>query len=169
MVVLEKDKMLNLANNTVNLALNKGASEVEVYLYEGHAKNVGIERGQITKSNKILDRGLGIRVALKKAIGFAYTNAIENDDSIYDVIINALNAAKASKPDSNWTGFPEKMPYSQTEKTFDPKIFQMNSEDLVKIAYDMLDSAINAEKNVLPIEGGVNAAFSRCKEDRSAT
>ncbi|MCW3998026.1 MAG: TldD/PmbA family protein [Candidatus Bathyarchaeota archaeon] len=159
MVVLEKDKMLTLADNTVSLALQKGASEVEVYLYEGHAKNVGIERGQITKSNKILDRGLGIRVVARKAIGFAYTNAIESDDSIHDVIMSALNAARASKPDNNWNGFPEKKPYFQIENTYDRKIVQLSSEDLVTIAYEMLDSAIAAEKNVLPIEGGVSAAF----------
>jgi PmbA protein len=158
-VVLEKDKMLTLVDNTVSLALQKGASEVEVYLYEGHVKNVGIERGQITKSNKLLDRGLGIRVVARKAIGFAYTNAVKNDDSIHDVIRSALSAARASKPDNNWNGFPEKKPYFQIENTYDRKIVQVSSEDLVSMAYDMLDSAIIAEKNVLPIEGGVSAAF----------
>jgi PmbA protein len=158
-VVLEKEKMLTLADNTVSLALQKGASEVEVYLYEGHAKNVGIERGQITKSNKILDRGLGVRVVARKTIGFAYTNAIENSESINEVIMSALNAARASKPDNNWNGFPEKKPYFQIENTYDRKIVQLHSEDLVAIAYEMLDSAIASEKNVLPIEGGVSAAF----------
>ena len=79
MVVLEKDEMLTLVDETLNLALKKGASEVEVYFYEGNAKNAIIERGQITKSNKILDRGLGNRVVIRKAVGFAYTNAIETD------------------------------------------------------------------------------------------
>jgi PmbA protein len=157
-VVLEKDKILTLVDDTVGLALKKGASEVEVYFYEGHAKTAIIERGQITKSNKILDRGLGIRVAVRKAVGFGYTNAIENDDSINEVILSALNAAKASKPDNEWAGFPEKKQYSQTENTYDRKIIQLRSEDLVSIAYEMLDAAISAEKNVLPIEGGVNAA-----------
>ena len=158
MVVLEKDEMLTLVDETLNLALKKGASEVEVYFYEGNAKNAIIERGQITKSNKILDRGLGIRVVIRKAVGFAYTNAIETDESIGEVIVSALNAAKASKPDNNWNGFPENSQYFQTENTYDRKIVQLRSEDLVATAYEMLDAATNAKKNVLPIEGGVSAA-----------
>ena len=51
--VLEKDQMLNLAEKTVKIALRRGATEVEVYVYEGQATNVGIERGQITKTKKI--------------------------------------------------------------------------------------------------------------------
>ena len=103
MVVLEKEQILNLVDDTVDLGLRKGATEVEVYFYEGHAKNIVIERGQITKSNKILDRGLGIRVTQKKSIGFAYTNDIQNSGSIQEVILNALHAAKASKPDKDWS------------------------------------------------------------------
>ena len=80
MAVLEKEIMLDLADYAVNSALQKGASEVEAYLYEGHSTNIGIERGQVTKSNKIVDQGLGIRVVVKKALGFAYTNDIEIDD-----------------------------------------------------------------------------------------
>jgi len=158
-VVYEKDDLLTLVDNAVSLAFKKGVSEVEVYFYEGHEKNVIIERGQITKSNKLLDRGLGIRVIEKKAVGFAYTNVVENDDSINDVIVNALNAARASNPDDNWNGFPEKNQYLQTKDTYDDKLVHLSSEDLVSIAYEMLDAATNVDKNILPIEGGVNTAF----------
>jgi PmbA protein len=60
--VLEKDQMLNLAKKTVDMALRCGAKEAEAYVYEGQTTNVGIERGQITKSQRIIDRGLGLRV-----------------------------------------------------------------------------------------------------------
>jgi len=157
--VLEKDSMLNLADYAVSSALQKGASEVEAYLYEGHSTNIGIERGQVTKSNKIVDQGLGIRVVVQKALGFAYTNAIENKTIIDDVIVSALNAAKASKPDKNWSGFPEKKPYGLVEKTYDRKIVKLSSKDLIPLAYEMLDAAMTFGKNVLPIEGGLSAAF----------
>ena len=159
MAVLEKDSMLNLADYAVSSALQKGASEVEAYLYEGHSTNIGIERGQVTKSNKIVDQGLGIRVVVQKALGFAYTNAIENKTIIDDVIVSALNAAKASKPDKNWSGFPEKKPYGLVEKTYDRKIVKLSSKDLIPLAYEMLDAAMTVGKNVLPIEGGLSAAF----------
>ena len=159
MAVLEKDQMLRLAENTVGIALKKGAAEVEAYVYEGQATNVGIERGQIAKSNKIIDRGLGVRVAVNKAVGFAYTNIIDERDAVEETILRALSAARASKPDSDWNGFPEKKPYSDAEKNYDRKIHKISSEVLVELASSMLDAAVSVNKHVFPIEGGAGAAY----------
>ena len=159
MAVLEKDQMLRLAENTVGIALKKGAAEVEAYVYEGQATNVGIERGQIAKSNKIIDRGLGVRVAVNKAVGFAYTNIIDEQDAVEETILRALSAARASKPDSDWNGFPEKKPYSDAEKNYDRKIHKISSEVLVELASSMLDAAVSVNKHVFPIEGGAGAAY----------
>jgi PmbA protein len=157
--VLEKDEMLRLAENSVDTALKKGAAEAEAYVYEGQTTSVGIERGQITKSNRIIDRGLGVRVSVNKAIGFAYTNIIESQTAIEDAILKALSAARASKPDQDWKGLPERKPYASAEKTYDYKISELRSEDLVGIASVMLDAAVNADKRVFPIEGGAGAAY----------
>jgi len=157
--VLEKDQMVHLAENAVSIALKKGAAEAEAYVYEGQATNVGIERGQITKSNRIIDRGLGIRAAVNKAVGFAYTNIIEGHSAIEDTILRALSAARASKPDQNWNGLPEKKPYATTEKIYDRKILELHSEGLVDIASDMLDAAMSVNKRVFPIEGGAGVAY----------
>ena len=159
MAVLEKDEMLNLAENTVKIALKKGAAEAEAYVYEGQTTKVGIERGQVTKSNKIIDRGLGIRVAVDKAVGFAYTNIIEDQIAIESTVLRALSAARASKPDQDWNGLPEKKPYVTTEKIYDRKIRKLHSEGLVSIASSMLDAAVSVNKCVFPIEGGAGAAY----------
>jgi len=157
--VLEEDQMLSLAENAVKEALKKGAAEAEAYVYEGQATNVGIERGQITKTNTIIDRGLGVRVIVDKAVGFAYTNIIEGQKAIEDTITGALSAARASKPDQDWNGLPEKRPYVTAEKTYDPRILEFRSEGLVDIASSMLDAAVSVNKRVFPIEGGAGAAY----------
>ena len=159
MATLEKDQMIQLAEKAVSIALKKGAAEAEAYVYEGQATNVGIEREQITKSNRIIDRGVGVRVVVNKAVGFAYTNIIEEKNALQDTILKALSAAKASKPDQDWKGLPEKKPYPATEKTFDSKIFEIHSEGLVDIASSMLDAAVSVNKRVFPIEGGAGAAY----------
>ena len=159
MAVLEKDQMLSLAENAVGIALKKGAAKAEVYVYEGQATNVGIERGQITKSNRIIDQGLGIRAVVNKAVGFAYTNIIEGQNATEDTILRALSAARASKPDQDWNGLPEKKPYATPEKTYDRKILELRAENLVDIASDMLDAAVSVNKRVFPIEGGAGAAY----------
>ena len=159
MAVLEKDQMLSLAETAVKKALNKGAAEAEAYVYEGQTTNVGIERGQITKTNTIIDRGLGVRAIVNKAVGFAYTNIIEKQNAIEETITGALSAARASKSDHDWNGLPEKKPYVVAERIYDPRILELRSEGLVDIATSMLDATASVDKCVFPIEGGAAAAY----------
>jgi PmbA protein len=157
--VLDKSDMMRLAETAVDKCLKKGAGEAEAYLYEGQATNIGIELGQISKSNRIIDRGIGIRVVVNKAIGFAYTNILEDQKATEDVISRALNAAKASKPDPDWKALPEKRLHTTAEKTYDDRILGLGAEDLVDIASRMLDAGTDVNKRVFPIEGGASAAY----------
>jgi PmbA protein len=157
--VLKKDIMLSLAENAVKVAMQKGASEAEAYVYEGQATNIGIELGQISKTNRIIDRGLGIRVAANKAVGFAYTNVIDDKNAVENAIAGALGAAKASKPDVDWKGLPNNKSYPSLKQTFDDKIIALSSDELVNIAATMLDAASQVDKRVAPIEGGIGNAY----------
>ncbi len=159
MAVLEKNALINIAEGAVKAALKLGAAEVEAYVYEGQATNIGIELGQISKTNRVIDRGLGIRVASDKAIGFAYTNILNDAAAIENVAISALSAAKASKSDPDWRGLPQKKPYFSTEGTFDKKIVNLSPEDLVKVTATMLDAAGEVDKRVFAIEGGVGSGY----------
>lgn len=159
MAVLKKEVMVDLAENTVSKALKNGASEVEAYVYEGQATNIGIELGQISKTNRIIDRGLGIRVVAEKAMGFAYTNVINDPTAVEDVISKALSAARASKPDADWKGLPGSKTYVSPEKTFDDRVVELESGELVKVAAAMLEAAGQVDKRVFPIEGGIGSAY----------
>lgn len=151
--------MLNLVEDALSFALEKGVSEAEAFAYEGQTTNVGIERGQICKSARVIDRGLGIRVVINNSLGFSYTNVIEKKSTVKDTVIRALASAKASKADEDWRSMPEKKFYPSVQKTYDQKIFALHSEDLVEIASIMLDAAESISKNVFPIDGGVGSAY----------
>jgi PmbA protein len=157
--VLEKNQMISLAEDAVKAALRLGAEEAEAYLYEGQATNIGIELGQISKTNRIIDRGIGIRVIVDKATGFAYTNIIVDKTAVDNAIMRALSAARASKPDPDWHTLPQKKPYSTPQGTFDPAIVELSPEDLVKITTSMLDAAQTVDKRVFPVEGGVGSGY----------
>jgi PmbA protein len=159
-VVLEKNEMITIAEKTVNVAIAKGASEVETYVYEGHASNVGIELGQVNKTDHIVDRGIGVRVVINKAIGFAYTNIVNDQNAIEDIVTRALSAAKASKSDVDWNGFTQKKSYiSGLSGTFDPKILEISSDELVTMTQNMINSAVQVDKAVLVAEGGIGTAY----------
>lgn len=161
MVALKQEEMLSLAEKAVNFALKKGAEEAEAFIYQGLTTSVNIERGQITRSSRIIDLGLGIRTIINKAIGFSYTNILENENAIEETVLKALNSAKASKPDKDWCGLPTKKPFASVENTYDNDIVELLPEDLVKAASAMLDAAEKTDKRVFPIEGGVGASYLR--------
>jgi len=157
--VLKQQEMLSLAEDAVSFALKKGADEAEAFVYQGFANNVVIERGQIAKSSRIIDRGLGVRAVIKKSVGFSYTNMLENRTATEETVLKAISFAKASKPDEDWHGLPDKKPLATVENTYDRNVAQLNSEDLVKIASTMLDAAEKKDKRVFPIEGGAGASY----------
>ncbi|MEM3458355.1 MAG: TldD/PmbA family protein [Candidatus Bathyarchaeia archaeon] len=159
MAVLKQQEMLSLAEDAVSFALKKGADEAEAFVYQGFANNVVIERGQIAKSSRMIDRGLGVRAVIKKAVGFSYTNMLENKTATEETVLKAISFAKASKPDEDWHGFSSKKPLATVENTYDNKVAHLNSEDLVKIASAMLDAAEKKDKRVFLIEGGAGASY----------
>lgn len=160
MVVLRLEELLSSAEETVRFALKSGAAEAEAFVYQGLTTNISIERGQIAKSLRIIDRGIGIRVIINKAVGFSYTNILGDKNAIEEVVSKALSSAKASKPDKNWQTLPKQKPsVSLVQNTYDHRIVELHSEDLVKAASLMLDSAIATDKRIFPIEGGIGASY----------
>jgi PmbA protein len=157
--VLKQGEMLSLAENSVNFALKRGADEAEAFVYQGLTATVTIERGQIAKSSRRIDPGMGIRVIANKAIGFSYTNILDSRASIEETVLKTLNSAKASKPDEDWKGFPSKKAFSIARNIFDRRIFELSSDDLVKVASIMLDAAEKTDRRVFPIEGEVGASY----------
>jgi len=158
-VALKQEEMQGLAEEAVSLAQRKGVDEAEAFVYQGLTTSVNIERGQIARSSRIIDRGLGIRAIVNKATGFSYTNILESEAVIEETVIKALNSAKASKPDKDWQGLPTKKTFSSVEGTYDNKIVELNSEDLVNIASTMLDAAEKTDRCVFPIEGEAAASY----------
>ncbi len=158
MVAPKQEEMLSLVENAVSLALQKGADEAEAFWYQCLTTNVDIEQGQIARSSRIIDRGLGVRVIINKAIGFSYTNILEGKVAIEEAILKALSSAKASKPDKDWHSLPVKKPSVSTENTYDSDVAELQSEDLVKTASVMLNAAEKKDKRVFPTRGGVGAS-----------
>ena len=154
MAALEEHDMLNLAEKAVKTTLRSGADEAEAFLNQSLTTNVTIEIGQISKTSLIADRGLGIRAIVKKAIGFSYTNVLE-DAKIEETALRAIGFARASKPDKDWTGLAAKRTLPTVKGTYDRRISDLHSEDLVKVASLMLDAAESTDKRAFPIEGGV--------------
>lgn len=156
--MLKHDEILGLAERAVDFALKRGTDEAEAFVYQGLTTKVVIERGQIAKSSRIIDAGVGVRAIVNKTIGFSYTNILESNVAIEETVLKAIGSARASKPDKDWRGLPEKKPYGIVKGVYDSEVANLSSEDLVNIASAMLDAAEKTDERVLPIQGGVGAS-----------
>lgn len=155
MVAPKQEEQLSLAESAVDAALRKGADEAEAFAYQGLTTSVSIERGQIVRSSRIVDRGLGVRAVVRKAMGFSYTNVLEDKTAVEETILKALNLARASKPDLDWIGLPSGKPPAFVENTYDARIVRISPEDLVETASIMLTAAEEADKRAFAVGGDV--------------
>lgn len=159
MAELKPEEIIHFGQKAVSAAMRKGADEAEAFLSETLNTSVTIERGQITKNTRKKNQGLGIRVICKKAVGFSYTNILD-DNSVKNVSIEASQSAKASKADKNWPGFPTAKKYYATEGTYDKNLAYISSNELVKMASNMLEEAASYDKRVLAAFGSVETSSS---------
>lgn len=147
-------ELIELGKKAVNFALRSGAQEAEAFLSFSSGTSINIERGQIVKSEKSVDQGLGVRAVYQKAVGFSYTNMLTTQ-TVQETATRAYKAAKASKADPNWVSFPCPRKYAETLGTFDKKVEDLNSDQLVTMASELLDATTSYDKRVLAVDGGV--------------
>jgi len=153
------EELISFGQRAVNAAIKKGAEEAEAFLSRVATTSVDIERGQIVRSVKRTDQGLGIRAIYKKAVGFSYTNMLTNK-TVEDAAAKAFKSAKASKPDKNWIGLPSPGEPSETKNTYDKKLTTISPDELVETASVMLNAVEGYDKRVLPIGGGVGTLLA---------
>ena len=157
MAELKLGELLDFGKKAVDDAVKKGANEAEAYLSIGTRISIDIERGQIVRSIKSMDQGLGIRIIFNKAVGFSYTNVL-SDKNVSETATRAFRAAKASKPDNNWVKLPNPRIYSNTNGTYDKRITELSSEALVDVAAEMLGAVCDYDKRVLAVAGGASTS-----------
>jgi PmbA protein len=138
----------------VEFAQRLGAEEAEVFLSRSSGTSIDIERGQIVRSAKSVDQGLGVRAVYRKAVGFSYTNTLTSK-AIKEAADRAFRAARASRPDKNWINLPIPRNFGETRDTYDKRIVDLSSEDLVKLASDMLAGVGDYDLRVLAVDGGL--------------
>ena len=150
-------ELINFGERAVNVALKSGAQESEAYLCINSGTSIDIERGQIVRSAKNVDYGLGVRAVYSKAVGFSYTNTL-TDRKVKETAERALRAARASKPDKNWLKFPSPRRFGSPKGTYDKKIVELSSDALVEMAAELLGAVEAYDRRVLAVDGHVGAS-----------
>jgi len=146
-------ELIEYGKRAVDFALRNGADEAEAYLSMSSGTSIDIERGQIVRSAKSVDQGLGVRAVYRKAVGFSYTNTL-TVKTIENVASRDFKAAKASRPDKDWLKFPSHGCLGKPKGTYDKRILDLSSDILVTMTTDMLEAVTSYDKRVLAVAGG---------------
>ncbi|MQY61710.1 hypothetical protein GH146_00290 [archaeon] len=147
-------ELIDFGKRAVDFALRSGAQEAEAFLSMSSGTSIEIERGQIVRSAKSMDQGLGVRAVYRKAVGFSYVNML-TDKSVEDAASRAFRAARASRPDKNWLKFPSQGSFGAPNGTYDERIVDLSSDELVEMASDLLGAVEAYDRRVLAVDGGV--------------
>jgi PmbA protein len=157
---LNPTELIALGKKAVDFAVRSGADEAEAFLSMLANTSINIERGQIVRSTKRIDQGLGVRAIYKKAMGFSFTNTF-TIKNIEDVATEAFKSARASRPDPDWQNLPSPKSFAETKGTYDKRLEAVSSDELVRMAVTLLEAVESCGRRVLPVEGGVGTSFTR--------
>jgi PmbA protein len=151
-------ELIEFGKRAVGFAIKRGAGEAEAFLSTLFSTSMNIERGQIVRSTKRINQGLGVRAISKKAMGFSYANTLTLKN-IEDVATKAFKSAKASRPDKNWKELPAPKQLGETKGIYDKRLVEISSDELMEMAAVMLDAVEDYDKRVLSVDGGVGVSL----------
>ncbi len=146
---MNKEELLGFGEIAVKKAISEGADQAEAFLYEGKLLSISVEKGEVKKAESIVEKGIGIRIAIKKKIGFSYSTDFDEVDV---VARRAFQNVRASPPDPDFRSFPEPTEFTKVEGLFDKKIAELEVKDASELIKEMVESA-KADKRVYSIGG----------------
>ncbi len=138
------EKLLNLCERTVEMALDLGADEAEAFAVTGDSVNVQLQKNDLQIARSTRSDGLGVRLFKNTGLGFAYVNSFTEQD-VRESVELALGIAHASPRDSD-NGLPDPSPLAPREGIMDRTAFGV--DEAVRLALEMLSAARGTDPRV---------------------
>ena len=136
--------MIDLAQKTVKESLKRGIEKAEAFFSTSRIFSFSTVKDKLRKSSYNEDSGIGLRVAIGKRLGFAYSTTLQIDE----LVKNAISVCKLSKPLKNEIVFPDKLKVGK--RVFDKRIFDMDEREIEKTINETLEAIKN--ENAMPVE-----------------
>src|SRR4030042_696556 len=91
--------------DVIRKALGYGADEAEAAIENIKEFNVNVRKGEVETLQKSVSKGLGLRVYINKALGFAYTSDL-SPETLEETVKRTVDLAKITEA-KPWQGLPE--------------------------------------------------------------
>ncbi|MDP3024660.1 MAG: TldD/PmbA family protein [candidate division Zixibacteria bacterium] len=138
----------------VKKSIKAGADQAEVYLEEGKELLIRVRKGEIEILKQTRTKGLGLRVFLKKKLGFSYTSDFTLkplDDLVEKTIFLAKNTSE-----DEFNGLPEKIeptPEKTDLKIYDSQLKNFPTEMKIELARRAEDTAFSIDPRITNSDG----------------
>ena len=143
--------MKEVAEQVLVLAEKKGLKDVDVVVERSESLDVEIQEGKVEKVEQSTSLGLGVRVLDGGRTGLASTERLSSE-SIQHAFENACENAKLQDPtEVKMLDAPSEIPDSASLELYNPKLDQLNADDLTELGMSMEDAVKGADKRVVSI------------------
>jgi PmbA protein len=142
-----------IGEEVVKKAIQYGAEEAEAVIENIKEFNVNVRKGEIETLQKSVSKGLGLRLFVKKALGFSYTSDLSSE-SLDETVKKTVELAgiTEAKP---WQGLPDFGPQPLADlNIYDPEIAAVPDDKKIAIAKEVERIAMAQDKRITNTEGG---------------
>jgi PmbA protein len=150
--VTDQAGLLGVAEEAVIAALRAGADEAEAYASRTRSTSIALQKNDLKGASTEEETTVGIRVFVRKSMGFATANHPEIIEAIGR---EAVALARVSPPDPN-NGLPEAIPLPGWPVRPDPALGGQSIEELAETANDFLQRACRNDPRISVDSGGLS-------------
>lgn len=138
----------------IKKSLKAGAEQAEAYLEENKELLIRVRKGEIEILKEAQARGLGIRLFVKKKLGFTYTSDFSLN-ALDELVKKTVFLAKNSSAD-DFNGLPEKIessPAITDLRIYDSQLKNFPTQMKIDLAKRAEDAAFAADKRINNSDG----------------
>jgi len=150
------DDLLTIAQKACEVAVQVGAEFVDVLAYRGRHVSVELEKGAIKSCDVRWHSGVSVRAFVRG--GWTSASGLEEEEAL-TAARNATELAKVAEPDPDFVCLPEPAEYPTVEGLYDPRIVELEVQDLIKWAGENIGAAREVYPEVI-VSGGTGAGWS---------
>jgi PmbA protein len=142
-----------LAKKLMARAKKKGAQQAEVFIEVGREASVRVREGEIEDLTQATSKGVGVRVFVKKRLGFAWTSDF-TEGSLNAFVDRAivLAEAAAANPLNGLPAHSELRGHQDVGALFDPAIANLRPEWKIEAAIEMEKAGKSVDPRIKTFE-----------------
>jgi PmbA protein len=138
----------------ITKSLKAGAEQAEAYLENGKELTIRVRKGEIEILKEAQARGLGIRLFVKKKLGFTYTSDFSLN-ALDELVKKTVFLARNSSAD-DFNGLPENsetIPATADLRIYDSQLKNFPTQMKIDLAKRAEDAAFAADKRINNSDG----------------